>query len=635
MVDWLDISKEAFDASTNYIDTNYRSQWEDNILHYQSKHARGSKYHTAAYKYRSKIFRPKTRSVVRGTEAAAVAAFFSNQDVVSIEPVNPNDMAQVFSAQINRELINIRLDRHIPWYMTCIGGVQDSQVIGVVCSIQEWLYEENEEGRVLEDRPNVRLIPIENLRIDPGADWIDPVSSSPFIIELMPMYWGDVKHKMRLGKWHKIDKNDVARASRHAYDTTKSTRNKDVEDPEETHSETLKEFDTVWVHRNIVRIYGEDYHYFTVGSEELLTDPVPLEDAFAHNERPFAIGVGAIEAHCLFPDSPVRMGFNLQQETNEVANQRSDNVKLVLNKRWKVRRGAQVDIKNLMRNVPGGVSLMNDPNTDVVGEQFQDVTSSAYMEQDRLNVDFDELMGSFSASTIQTNRKLNETVGGMEMLQGSANSMTEYNLRTVGETWLEKVFRQLVMLEQHYETDQTILALAADQAQVNPMDLYQHFGTDEITDWLLNQKLTTRVNVGQGATDPMGRVNKLLTAIQILSEIAQAPAPGLKFIEISKEVFAQLGYKDGKRFMEPMGENPQVQQMQQAIEQMQAEIENLNKQLKDKQDGLQTKLIQTQMKEEAETDRTEKEIAADIITTEMKIKGELERNLLNEAFSSR
>ena len=630
MVDWLKLSEEAFESSTSYLDTNYRQIWEDNIRHFQSRHASGSKYYKDSYKYRSKIFRPKTRSVVRGAEAAAVTAFFSNEDVVSIDPVDPNNPFQVASAHLNRELINIRMDRHIPWYKLCIAGVQDGQVIGIILSIQEWLYQEH-KGKVVVDRPDVRLIPIENFRIENNADWLDPVNSSPFTIELMPMYWGDVKQKMRTGKWSKIDKGDVARASKAAYDTTKSTRNQDREDPEQDqHSEDLKEFDTVWVHRNIVRMYGEDWHYFTVGCKEALTNPVPLEDVFAHGKRPYAWGVGAIESHCTFPDSPVRMGFNLQRETNEVANQRSDNVKLVLNKRWKVRRGAQVDIRNLMRNVPGGVSLMNDPNTDVVAEQFQDVTSSAYMEQDRLNVDFDELMGAFSASTIQTNRKLNETVGGMQMLQGSANSMTEYTLRTIGETWMEQVFRQLVLLEQHYETDRTILALAADQAQ-----LFQKFGIDEATDWLLNQQLTTRVNVGQGATDPLGRIQRLLSAIRTLSEVSQSPIPGLKFQEVQKEVFAQLGYKDGKRFIEPMGENPQVQQMQQTIQQMQAEIEKLNKQLSDKMAGIEAKLLQTKIKEEAETDRTEKEISADILQTEMKVQGEIERNLLSEYIGGR
>jgi hypothetical protein len=74
-------------ALDHYFDNNYRKQWEDNLRMFQSKHPRDSKYMSEAYKYRSRIFRPKSRSVVRKNEATAALAFFSNPDVVSIDPV--------------------------------------------------------------------------------------------------------------------------------------------------------------------------------------------------------------------------------------------------------------------------------------------------------------------------------------------------------------------------------------------------------------------------------------------------------------------------------------------------------------------------------------------------------------------
>jgi hypothetical protein len=35
----------------------------------------------------------------------------------------------------------------------------------------------------------------------------------------------------------------------------------------------------VWVHKNIVEHEGEDYCYYTLGDQQLLSDPVPLADA--------------------------------------------------------------------------------------------------------------------------------------------------------------------------------------------------------------------------------------------------------------------------------------------------------------------------------------------------------------------
>ena len=44
------------------------------------------------------------------------------------------------------------------------------------------------------------------------------------------------------------------------------------------------------------------------------------------------------------------------------------------------------------------------------------MTASAFQEQDRVNVDYDELIGNFSQGSVMTNRKMGETVGGMKML---------------------------------------------------------------------------------------------------------------------------------------------------------------------------------------------------------------------------
>lgn len=71
-------------------------------------------YLSDAYKHRSKIFRPKSRSLVRKHEAVAAAAFFSNLDVISTSAVNQNDCNQAASADLWKEVINYRLTKTIP-----------------------------------------------------------------------------------------------------------------------------------------------------------------------------------------------------------------------------------------------------------------------------------------------------------------------------------------------------------------------------------------------------------------------------------------------------------------------------------------------------------------------------------------
>jgi len=654
--DWLSIAEEAYNTSTSYYDTNLRKTWDDNLRHFYGRHAAGSKYNSSAYQNKSKVFRNKTRAAIRNNEAAGAAAFFANMDVVSVEPQNPDDRTQVASARINQELLTYRLGKTVPWFITCMGALQDAQAIGAVISKQDWVYEEREEyeletdetglpmldekgnprivtnRKVVKDYPRVKLYPVENCRIDPGADWTDPIGTSPYVILLNPMYVGDIKTKMekpdpKTGKapWKKLSDKQIIASIHQKYDSTQMERTSKQEDRyDESYPGDLSDFEICWVHENFVRKDGEEWVYYTLGTKELLSDPVRLEEAYFHGERPIVMGCCIIETHKVFKSGICELGKNNQQELNEIANNRLDNVKLVLNKRYFVKRGQQVDLRSIVNNVAGSATLMNDPSGDVKPVDFNDVTSSSYQEQDRLNVDFDELIGTFSASTIQTNRKLNETVGGMEMLKGGVNSLVEYLLKTFTETWVEPVLRQLVKLEQKYETDTVVLQIAAQRAQI-----YQRFGIDQVTDELLNQELTTTVNVGMGATDPMMGIQKFLYGLNMIKEIMAEPIPGMNIKEIAEEIWGRLGYKTGERFFS-QEEDPRMEQMQQIIQQLQQELESKNAELQanmvNSQADREARMMEIGIKE----DNANKRKTAELISAAMMKQADLMNPVVGE-----
>ena len=236
-----------------------------------------------------------------------------------------------------------------------------------------------------------------------------------------------------------------------------------------------------------------------------------------------------------------------------------------------LKRTAQVDLRSLQRNVPSGVTMMNDPSDgkDVRVVDTPDVTRSAYEEQDRLNLDFDDIAGSFSQSSVQSNRKLNETVGGMQMLTKDASQISAYQLRTFNETWVEPVLDQVVELEQYYETDVVILGLAGKKAE-----LLQKFGIDQITDELLMAHVTVNVAVGVGATNPADRLESFtrgLASIRDLLADQTLERFGINTGEIFKEVFGMMGYKDGKRFL-PENQDPNIIALQNTVQQLQQQL---------------------------------------------------------------
>ena len=133
---YLKLAQEAYEASTSYIDANHRVDWEYSIKAFRNEHAAGSKYLSDEYKARSRLFSPKTRSIIRKNEAAAMQAAFSNRELVTVEPGNPDDLMSVASAASMKEVMQYRLSRTIPTFQIYIGGFQDAQTTGMVCSYQ-------------------------------------------------------------------------------------------------------------------------------------------------------------------------------------------------------------------------------------------------------------------------------------------------------------------------------------------------------------------------------------------------------------------------------------------------------------------------------------------------------------------
>ena len=242
-------------------------------------------------------------------------------------------------------------------------------------------------------------------------------------------------------------------------------------------------------------------------------------------ERPYVMGKLNIEAHRVYPSATVELTEELQAASNDIWNQRFDNIRLSMNKRYHIRRDRNIDLDALFRSVPGGAVEMDDPDQDVRIVETRDVTGSAYQEQDRINMDFDELQGNFSASTVGGARNLNETVGGMTLLAGNTNMITEFVLRTFAETWVEPVLKQLLKLEQYYETDEHVTALAGESGGVEGEEGSVDFGQDEVMDELLKQDVLLKVNVGMNATDPVGRVQNLLFGVGSIGQL-----PGMEAV---------------------------------------------------------------------------------------------------------
>ncbi len=590
---WLGITQAAHKDAEAYFNAGVRTQIEQDIRQFQGLHPADSKYVSDAYKARSRFFRPKTRSVIRKNEAVAAAAFFSNTDIVEISAWDDSDPRQRAAAELHKQLLQLRLKRQIPWYHIALGGYQDAQASGLVCAHISWKVDKKKGI----DHPMIDLVPIENIEFSPASSWFDVVNSSPFLIHKIPMYVKDVQARMSKapgktdpGKWYHLTDSQILAGVQAYSDPVKLARENKRLDAQ-AQASTITPYQLVWVYRTIADIDGEDHMWYSLQDSVLLSDGRPLSDSYWHGMRPYVIGNAVLESHKVYPPGVSRLTRELQAELNENANQRSDNVKFAMNKRYFGKRGAQLDIKSLTRNVPSSVTLMNDPEKDVVVQETKDVTQSAFEEQDRLNIDFDEIAGSNSKHSSSDRNDLANKVGGAELLTEDSNLIEGYQLRTYTETFIEPVLYQVMRLEQHYETDEAVLMLCGRKGALD-----KH-GVSEIDENLIMQDLALTVHVGIGATSPRKQLDNLLYGFARIKELLETPTLtqyGLDVEEMMNEIFGKLGYRTADRFFEWDDQDPQIKALG-------AQVQQLTAALKNKQDppeivAAKVALLQSQVK---------------------------------------
>lgn len=595
-------------SSAETYHTHVRRNWQRTQRAYRNRHFEGSKYESKSYESRSKHFRPKTLAAIRRSMANTSASLFSTVNAVAISAGNESDKGARASADLYQEVINYRLDRTsgrnaIPWFLTAMGAQQTATMTGIVCSVQNWKLENrkvgeqqriwideatgeqhevwevddngNDVGPVVDpiyerfiDRPDCTLVQPENVIIHTGADWTNPAQSSAFLFLQFPMTIEEIRGREKDEDnpfYHLPDAllRSGARVDNSNSQSVRSAREAGLDRFEQA-AKNSGEFQTVWVTLNFMRVDGEDYTWYSIGAQHVLTYPKPVREVYPWNdgERPVVIGYGAIDAHKIFPFAPAESWQSMQMEINDLANLTLDSVKLSIAPVAKVRRGAQVDLGKLGRRAPGTNILMNDPG-DVEFDKPPGVDAGAYQEIERLNNDFDTLAGQFDQGSVATNRQLNETVGGMRLISGAANAIQEFDQRVFFETWAEPVIAQILKLEQYYEDDQTVLGLCGERA-----GLWKKHGINVIDNQLMSNQVTARVDLGNGAGDPQQRISKFSMAAGVVAPLIKGdPRFGpdgeyeINVESIFEEVFGSAGYRDGgMRFLtkkpKPSGPNP-------------------------------------------------------------------------------
>lgn len=609
------------------------ADWRDAEDAYKNEHNSTSKYVTAAYRNRSKYFKPKTRIAILKARMSSMTALHGTENVINVSAQNEGDIEQRANASLIQEIVNARfgsktLKSGVPWTRITEAARHYSLTRGVCVSKQNWIHktEDVEEERtvqepvidpdtnepimnpetgqpfmeektrkikikqVMMDKPHIDVIAPENVLIDPSSDWLNPVQSSPVVILNYPMQYEDLmmmldENFVSFISWRDdITMEDIrgslysekellglSAASEGNDQNRFSNAGREATGPGRYGNQAGMVVD---VRECFFRIDGQDYHCYTLGDKKILSDPTPVVKVYPWNggERPLVMGTDMADPNDLYPLSSVTSWKQTQDEINETANLRMDALKQTVYPTAKVRGGKKVDMEALQRRDAFGVILVSDP-TDIEWDRPPEPGQGIFQESNLLNNDFDELAGQFSAGSVESNRQMNETVGGMAMLSSATNSLAEYGLKIWIETWVEPVLSQVIKMEQYFEADENIIAIAGQRAQ-----LWQRFGISEVTDELLEKQIDVSVNVGMGPTDPLQKLARFSQSMQVAMPFVQMGVERgqvtLNYDELFDEIMSKAGFKDGAGRFFMISEQGQqmvpMQQVQQQIQQLQA-----------------------------------------------------------------
>lgn len=647
--DWIKLFKSANRIATTHHDTKLKTSWARNLRAFQNRHMQGSKYDTFRYRQRSKLFKTKTRSAVRKNIATAAAAMFSTEDVVAVTAERPGDKLQATTARFLHAALNFRLDRTNKWagpnwFLTFGGARMDSQLHGICVTKQYWEYEEREvpkrqvvisqrpalddtgmpildlatgeplmdeveeevmefETEIMRDRLMITLVPPEHAKIDPTGDWRDPMQDGGFLIIDYPMRIDDVEHIINQqadrnpmgGKaWRSVDLKALQTA-RTERDTEASSVRRARGDGIDRYEQAFrgKDNNIIWLHECFYRQDGEDWHWWMLGENIVLSDPRPTIESYPalKGERPYVRGLGEVESHKTHPMAPVESWQQAQMEINDITNLTLDALKMGISPITKIRRGRGVDLKQVQNRGPDAAIMVQDLD-DVTFDRSPDPSANGANYVNILSNDFDELAGVFSGSSVQSNRALNETVGGMKMLSNSANALTEYDLRVFCETWVEACLSQCLRLIAYYESDETVIKVAGENAGLientvagdtgSGLDPKQEEADAEqessfeppvtlpmVIENLDKAMVTVKVNVGTGSLDPIQKMQRFMMMSKMSLEFRQ----GLneQGIDLNASAFLQegwgiAGWKNADQFFNKMpkkeeGPPPEIQKI--------------------------------------------------------------------------
>ena len=138
----------------------------------------------------------------------------------------------------------------------------------------------------------------------------------------------------------------------------------------------------------VLHYWEDDLHIMIINRQVMAFKG---DNPYYHKKKPFIVHSYEPLPNEFYGRSAVAIMKDLQAELDTLRNQRIDNISFVLNRMWKVRKGADIDEAELVSR-PHGIIRVDNPD-DVTELAMNDVTSSAFQDEAIIKQDMENALG--------------------------------------------------------------------------------------------------------------------------------------------------------------------------------------------------------------------------------------------------
>lgn len=497
------------------------------------------------------LFIPYTFSAIESVVPRLISTMFASRPFIGVLPVNEES---VDKAKMHEKLLDYQLTQRINTIELASMWIKEALMYGTSHIKPVWRYEiRNVKQKVpvtsilgvsmeskyqdteivAYDDPHVEHIDIWDIYVDPDATSVD---DAEYVVHRVFRTKEHIKRMAQNGIYKNIEKIGNSFSPTSSDEIGSEERMSSIglsKSPKQQDKIELLEY---WTDERIIVVANR--------SAIIRNEPNP----FWHGKKPFIRIVDHPVPHEYYGIGEIEPIEYLQYELNDTRNQRMDNVNLVLNRMWKVLRGADI-VPDQLISRPGGFIEVDDMG-DIEEVKFTDVTSSSYKEEEEIKRDIDRTVGVFDYARGETTDR-RETATTASILSNAANERFKLKVQLMEDMGLRRLGLMLIQLNQQFIDSERVIRVVGDDGVnfeiLSPEDIMGEFDIMPIgstVEPIINKET---------------RVNQLISLYGVMKD-----SPHINQSEFLKKILETADIKDTSRIIIPMEQAIQ-RQMQQGM----------------------------------------------------------------------